>query len=357
VSIDRVKEAHLLLDKHRCTWILVTDVVDVQYISGFASSRVLLLIGRNSNHLYTDFRYREAAERFCKKNPEWQFTLIEDGGYSFLGSELRRGGSVAVQSDVMTIDEHARLHHAFPKARFIPLRCEISDLALSKNPAEIRCMKIAAGIGDEAFRRFRLRLKPGITEHDAAGFIDTLCAELGSEKPSFDTIVLFGERSSLPHGRPGPRKLKRGDFVLADFGCTVSGLCSDMTRTVVFGGASKRQREIYDLVKKAHDAALAAARSGLPGRALDAIARSIIAQAGYGDSFGHGLGHGVGRRVHERPRVSPLSAEILEEGSVVTIEPGIYLPGFGGVRIEDMTVILKKSSRPLTASPSELIEI
>ena len=337
--------------------MLVTDVVDVEYISGFSSSRALLLIGRTTNHLYTDFRYHEAAEGFCGNNDGWRLTLIKDGGFSFLAGQLRPGSSVAVQSDVMTIDEYKRLRRAFPKVRFVPLSGEISDLALSKNLREIARMKTAARIGDAAFGRFCACLRPGIAEQEAAGMLDRICSELGSEKPSFDTIVLFGIRSSLPHGRPGPRKLKRGDFVLADFGCTVSGLCSDMTRTIVFGSASKRQREIYGIVKEAHDAALAEARCGCSARALDAVARAIIQKAGFGDAFGHGLGHGVGRRVHERPRLSPFSKDILQEGSVVTIEPGIYLPGFGGVRIEDMTVLQKKESSPLTSSPCDLIEL
>jgi Xaa-Pro aminopeptidase len=337
--------------------MLITDVVDVNYVSGFSSSRALLLIGRKANHLYTDFRYREAADRFCMKNPEWKFSLIKDNEFSFLAGQLPPRCSVAVQSDVMTVDEYNRLRRAYPRVRFVPLSGEISDLASAKNRREIGLMRAAARIGDAAWRRFGARLKPGITEQEAAGILDGIGAKLGSEKPSFDTIVLFGKRSSLPHGRPGPGKLKRGDFILVDFGCTVSGFCSDMTRTVVFGAASKRQREIYGIVKEAHDAALAAARCGLSARALDAVARSIIEKAGYGGSFGHGLGHGVGRRVHERPRLSPLSGDILPEGSVVTIEPGIYLPGFGGVRIEDMALLRKKGSCLLTSSPCELIEI
>jgi len=357
VSNERLRGAYRLLDKHRCSRMLITDVVDVNYVSGFSSSRALLLVSRETNYLYTDFRYREAAERFCVKNPEWRFTLIKDNGFSFLAGQLPPRCAVAVQSDVMTIDEYNRLRRAFPTVRFVPLAGEISDLASAKNRREIGFMRTAAHIGDAAWKRFCARLKPGVTEREAAGILDGISAKLGSEKPSFDTIVLFGKRSSLPHGRPGPGRLKRGDFVLADFGCTVSGFCSDMTRTAVCGAASERQGEIYGIVKAAHDAALAAARGGLSGRALDAVARSIIEKAGYGGSFGHGLGHGVGRRVHERPRLSPLSGDILREGNVVTIEPGIYLPGFGGVRIEDMTVLRTHGSSPLTASPCELIEL
>ncbi len=357
MAIDRLLQAQHLLEKLRCDWMLVTDVVDVDYISGFSSSRALLLIGRAANHLYTDFRYQEAAERHCRKNKAWRFTLIKDNSFACLAEQLERGGRVAFQADVMTVDEHKKLCSAFPKARLIPVPGEISDLALAKTPAEIRFMRCAAGIGDEAFAGFCDCLKPGMTERDAASRLEALCAGLGSEKPSFDTIVLFGERSSLPHGHPGTRKLKRGDFVLADFGCTVSGFCSDMTRTVVFGAASKRQRELYAIVKEAHDVALESVRSGISTKSVDAVARSIIAKAGYGNAFGHGLGHGVGRRVHERPRLSPLSKETLLPGSVVTIEPGIYLPGFGGVRIEDMIVVQQHGSRLLTAAPSGLIEL
>jgi Xaa-Pro aminopeptidase len=196
-----------------------------------------------------------------------------------------------------------------------------------------------------------------MTELDIMRILENLCAEYGSEKPAFDTIVLFGKRSALPHGRPGKRRLRAGDFVLVDFGCTVNGFCSDMTRTFVYGRASNEQREIYGIVFQAQSRARKAARAGLTGKELDAVARDLITKNGYSDFFGHGTGHGIGLRVHESPRVNKKNDAALPENCVVTIEPGIYIPNMGGVRIEDMAVLQKHGAAALTHSPRKLVEL
>lgn len=356
MRFDRLKSVRKLLQSHRCSHILVTDVVDVAYISGFLSSRVLLLISSNKNVLFTDFRYKEAAERFCDKKGVWKFVLIKEDDFSFLAPFLSPRSRIGFQSDVVTVDELQKMQCALPATRFVEIPQKISDCSISKTPPEIAAMTKAAGIGDRAFARFRQSLRPGITEAEAARLLERLCNELGSEKSSFDTIVLFGARSALPHGRPGASRLKKGDIVLVDFGCTVSGFCSDMTRTFCFGTASPRLRELYDVVQRANAAGRKAARPGITTCALDAVARTIIKEAGFGEAFGHGLGHGVGRRIHERPRVSAKTSDLLQVGSVVTIEPGIYIPETGGIRIEDMVVLTATGSRLLTHSPRDLFE-
>lgn len=343
--------------KHRCTHLLITDPVDIEYISGFSSSRAVLLIAPGNNFLSTDFRYREAAENFCKKKRAWRFVPINENRFLFLAPLVPPGSVAGFQSDTLTVDELEKLKKTLRGVRFAGISGEISDLALSKTGAEVRMMQKAARIGDKAFARFLHLLRPGITEREAAAVFDRSAAELGSEKCAFDTIVLFGKRTSLPHGRPGRQKLKKGHGILIDAGCTVQGFCSDMTRTAVYGEPSPRQRELYGIVRKAQAAALRAARAGITASSLDSAARSVIEKAGYGPAFGHGLGHGLGRRVHERPRVSSQSKEILPQGSVITIEPGIYLPWFGGVRIEDMVLLSRNGARLLTHSPRKLIEL
>lgn len=218
-------------------------------------------------------------------------------------------------------------------------------------------MRRAARIGDAAFARIVTELRPGISEHETALLLEEHCRALGSEGPSFDTIVLFGARSALPHGRPGSARLKRGDFVLLDFGCMLGGLCSDMTRTVVFGKASETQTRVYKTVLSAQTVGRKAVRAGVGVAEVDKAARDVIIAAGYGDFFGHATGHGVGRRIHEAPRVAQKSKAVLTPGAVVTVEPGIYLPDVGGVRIEDMVVVTGSGANVLTRAPRQLMEI
>jgi Xaa-Pro aminopeptidase len=353
----RLLAARKIINAHRCTHLLVTDVVDVEYISGFSSSNVMLLISPRENLLFSDFRYREAAEAFCKRERAWEFVQIAQGAYAALVSRLPPKARVAFQSDVVTVDELKKMERAVRRARFVPVAAEITAIGVVKTAEEIEGMRRAAAIGDRAFSRICRTLRAGVTERAVARALDRICLDLGSEKPSFDTIVLFGARSAMPHGRPGESRLHKGDFVLFDFGCTVNGLCSDMTRTVVFGKASAKQREHYAVVKRAQAAARKEARAGMAASKLDAVARDCITNAGYGEAFGHGLGHGVGRRIHEQPRLSPKSTERLLSNSVVTIEPGIYLPGEGGVRIEDMALLGSKGAEILTRSARELIEV
>jgi Xaa-Pro aminopeptidase len=346
--------------QRRCTHLLITDAVHIEYLSGFSASRAVALITPRRSFLFTDFLYLEAAAHFFTRGRGlrfWRALPIKNAGFSFLAPFVPPGAAAGFQSDVMTVDELEKLKKTLHGVRFIPLGAPIAELACSKTASEIAAMTKAARIGDAALAGLFSSLRPGTTEREAAAAFDRAALALGSEKSAFDTIVLFGERTSLPHGRPGGRRLKKGDLVLVDAGCTVRGLCSDMTRTVVFGPSSSRQRGLHDAVMRALAAALRAARPGLAAAELDRTARRVIEKAGFGGAFGHGLGHGVGRRVHERPHVSSKSKDILQEGSVITIEPGIYLPGSGGVRIEDMAVITGRGARLLTRAPRGLTSL
>jgi Xaa-Pro aminopeptidase len=353
---SRIRAVRKIIAERECTHALVTDAADVFYISGFRSSGAALLVAPRQLDLFADFRYKAAAQDFCYGS-KWRFTMIESGGFGYLGKRVRPLSVVGIQSDAVTVDQYEELKKALPGVKLIPLSTDVADVAMRKLPDEIDSMKAAAHIGDKALKALLPHIKRSVTEASLARTLDGICAELGSEKPSFDTIVLFGERSALPHGHPGERKLRAGDFVLIDFGCTVDGFCSDMTRTFVYGKASEEQHAVYNAVLRAQRCACLAARAGMRCSDLDAIARSSIAESGYGELFGHATGHGVGLRIHERPRLARGVYTVLPENCVVTVEPGVYVPGLGGVRIEDMVVMQKGEATALTHSPRKLMEL
>ena len=339
------------------TSILITDPVDVAYIAGFTSSHAALLIHSRKNRLFTDFRYQTEAINFCRRYPEWNFKPVASSLTESAAAYIAPGDIVGFQSDRMTVDELKEFKKSARGARFVSCSMALNDLLQARLHGEISAMERAARVGDAAFKRILGDIHPGVTEQGLAHRLEGYCSDLGSEKPAFDTIVLFGNRTALPHGRPGERKLKRGEFVLIDFGCTVDGFASDMTRTVVVGKATRRQRAIYKIVQDAQQRARERAHAGMKACAIDALARTPITEAGYGEQFGHALGHGVGRRIHEAPRISAQVSLIVPPGAVITIEPGIYLSGFGGIRIEDMVVVRQNGVRLLTHSSRELIEI
>lgn len=225
-----------------------------------------------------------------------------------------------------------------------------------KDETELGLMRRAAEIADQAFAEVLPLVKPGVAERDLAAELEYRMKRLGAEGPAFETIVASGFRSSLPHGRASEKRIEHGDFVTFDFGAIYRGYCSDMTRTVVVGEPTEKQREIYGIVLEAQRRGVAACRAGITGKELDAVCRSYIAEKGYGEAFGHGTGHGVGRFIHEGPKVSLRGEnDRLEAGMVVTIEPGIYLPGWGGVRIEDMVLVTETGCEPFTKTPKDLL--
>ncbi|HAJ79027.1 MAG TPA: hypothetical protein DCO75_04585 [Fibrobacteres bacterium] len=355
-NYDRLAQVKSLLAERNCSHILVTDMVDSRYISGFRSSGIFLLISTKKNLMFTDFRYKEAAQAHCAKNTKWQFIMTPEGGFSAISKYCKSGSVVGIQSDSLSVDQFDKLKH-IACIRFVKLSDSVANLLVPKSAEEIGFSAEAARIGDMAFERTIKKLKTGMTEQDAAYILEDYCRRAGSEKPSFDTIALFGSRSAMPHGRPSATMLKKGDFVLFDFGCTVNGFASDMTRTVVMGEASAKQRAVYAIVEHAQHKAREAVKEGVAACYVDSCARDVVKNAGYGQSFGHATGHGVGLRIHEAPRISAKNKAALPVGALITIEPGIYIPDFGGVRIEDMVVVRKECGEILTHAPRHLIEI
>ena len=318
-----------LLKKKNLDAILISDGYNMRYLSGFGGATGYLYISADQKVLMTDSRYTTQAKQEAPK-----FAVVEvstEKGYRELITECIR------KDQAKTIG-------------FEDLRC-------IKTEEELEKVAKAEAIGDQAFQKILGDIKPGVTELTIAAKLDYYMRELGAEGNSFDTIVASGLHSAMPHAVPTAKKLEKGDFITMDFGCRYDGYCSDMTRTVVLGEASSKQKEIYGIVLKAQMAALEQICAGKTGSEVDQVARGLIAEAGYGEYFGHGLGHSVGLFIHEEPRLSPKCHSVLQKNMTMTVEPGIYIPEFGGVRIEDLVVITEKGCRNLAHSPKELIEL
>ncbi len=339
--------------------LFVTDPHNMWYLSGFRGGEGMVYISPKRRVIITDSRYTEAAAK------ESDFEVIEENhGHKrtrilkeLLASD--HADIVGYEDAYMRCREFSRLQHALVSEvnQWLPLGEQIDEIRQIKNPREQELIAAAEKIGDEAFSVILQTMKPGMTELEVAARLEYEMKIRGGSSLSFDTIVASGLHSSMPHAVPTGKKIENGDFVTMDFGCVYEGYCSDMTRTVVVGKADERQKEIYDVVLRAQTAALDGIHAGLTGTECDAFARRIIEDAGYGSYFGHALGHGVGLYIHESPRFSPADSTIIQAGMVESVEPGIYIPGFGGVRIEDLVVVEEKGIRNLTHSPKELIEI
>ncbi|MDP2871722.1 MAG: Xaa-Pro peptidase family protein [Bacillota bacterium] len=338
--------------------LVVTRPENRFYLTGFTGSSGYVLVSLQHALLLTDFRYTEQAAQqapafeVVRHGSPWFETLAERAcalGLTHLGFE----------ADHLSVADLQAMQAAVPGVRLTPLCGVVEQLRLVKEPAEIEIIARAAACSEGALRKVLESgvLRPGVREFEVAAELEHHMRQGGASRPAFDTIVASGPRSSLPHGRASDRRLAAGDFVTMDFGALVDGYCSDITRTVVIGRASPEQRRLYDLVLRAQLAGLGAVAPGAGGRAADEAARAIIRDAGHGDHFGHGLGHGVGIAIHEGPRLSPLSDSILQPGMVTSVEPGVYLPGWGGVRIEDLVAVTGDGCRVLTDSTKELIEL
>lgn len=336
--------------------VLITDPFNMRYISGFRGEGILYISGKQ-NVLITDSRYTEAAEK------ESDFEVMEENRDNKRAAILKRcieqdeAEVLGYEDCSMLCYEFAVFSSELPVKQWVPMGQSVNDLRQIKTSEELEYLRKAESIGDAAFNAILNFLKPGLTELEVAAQLEYEMKRHGAEGFSFDSIIASGLHSSMPHAIPDDKKLESGDFVTMDFGCLYKGYCSDMTRTVVIGKANDKQKEIYDIVLKAQEAALGIIKAGLKGCEVDKVARDVITEAGYGNCFGHGLGHSVGLFIHEEPRLSPADQTVLQVNMIETVEPGIYVPGFGGVRIEDMVVVTKDGCENLTHSPKNLIEL
>ncbi len=334
--------------------LLVSSLPNVRYLTGFSGSNGLCVVTGTDMVLITDSRYARQSRmeaRRCKR------VVTSLGLFEAVAADgmLGKRRKVGIESHHLSYAQYRSLKRLFPRQRFSGHAEIVESLALVKDPAEIESIRNAALISGRVLSEIVPLLRPGVREADIAAEISFLQKRHGGERDAFEPIVASGERAVLPHAVPTGKKIRSGEMVILDFGTTCNGYCSDITRTVAMGKTSRRAREMYALVLDAHTAAMAAARAGLPARDLDAVARERLRKAGYGRYFVHSLGHGIGLNIHERPRISPLSTERLQAGSVVTIEPGLYVPGVGGVRIEDDVVLTRTGCRVLTDAPRELM--
>lgn len=335
--------------------LLLSDECDRLYASGFHTSDGSVLILRDKAYFITDSRYIEAASEkvrdaeviLCSasnREKDIIHKILTDNQISELG----------VQDEYLSYSEYLRKQEAYG-VKFVQAQKITKALREIKDLSEKGNIVSAQRIAERALDIVLGMLAPGMTEKAVAAELDYQMAKNGAEGLAFETICVSGTSSSRPHGVPSDNKLKIGDFITMDFGCKIGGYCSDMTRTVALGSASDKMREIYGIVLEAQTAGIAAAHAGIKGCEMDSAAREIIEKAGYGEYFGHSLGHSVGLNIHESPNASPSEERALPEGTVVTCEPGIYIPGKFGVRIEDMLYITKNGAENLTKAPKNLI--
>lgn len=350
--------------------LLLTDGYNIHYLSGYKGHTGCMLSFGKSKYILTDSRY---TEQVTIEAPDYICVDIGIDGYSKKVTSLLCNCMPKTSFDASNKlrigfeNKHISYEqfNAFNKAmeeeydtayEFVPLDEKVNDLRMIKSAEEIEYIAIAESIGDKAFSRILEVLTPGMTEKEIALELEYTMKKLGADGISFDTIAATGRNSSLPHAVPTEAVLTEGDFLTMDFGCIYKGYCSDMTRTVFIGNnPSPKQKMIYDLVLRAQTEAMAHIKPGVKCSDVDAIARDIISNEGYGDFFGHGLGHSVGLYIHESPRCSRKCDTILEPGMTMTVEPGIYLPGEFGVRIEDLVLVTDEGYKNLTRSPKQLI--
>jgi Xaa-Pro aminopeptidase len=334
--------------------VLITDLINVRYLTGYTGSNGLALVGPSSRAFVTDFRYVEqAAEQvdgaFDRlRAPQDLLQSVEE---ALPAGELRLGFEEAH----LSVREHGRLRELLPdRIELVAVQGLVEELRAVKDPREVAAIRAAAALADAAFERLVAGGLVGRTERELAVELEFEMRRQGAERPSFEPIVAAGPHGALPHASPREVEVRDGDMVVIDWGAQLEGYCSDCTRTVAAGANSERGAEIYRLVLDAQLAGLEAVAPGAGGRDVDAVARQMIEAAGHGEHFGHGLGHGVGLDIHEAPRLAQRSEAVLEAGNVVTVEPGVYLPGELGVRIEDLVVVTPDGREILTSLSKEL---
>ncbi len=330
----------------------ISGYPNIFYYSGFTSEDAFLFIAEDTRILVTDSRYTVQAKQ---QAPEFDIMDISEGWEKIFAAVHHT--QIGFEENKMSVGSFERIRAHAAGKDFFRAQNIINAPRRHKDNEELKAIADAERIGDEAFSHILKYIRPGMTERDIALELEMYMKRSGATDLSFTTIAASGARSAMPHGTASEKIVENGDILTLDFGCVYKGYCSDMTRTVVVGRADEMQRKIYDIVLGAQMAALDGMRAGMRCSEIDALARDYIAKAGYGDKFGHSLGHGVGIEIHESPNFSPKSKDVLEEGNVLSVEPGIYIEGFGGVRIEDLIAVKDGKIVNLTYSPKQLIEL
>lgn len=335
--------------------LLVTGAADIYYLCGFSGSAGALVVTADQCLLASDFRYLLQAGQ---EAPDWPFLRVDGPLLPALAGWLADAGAATVgyQADQLTVAQFRQLGEAAPSLDWQPEPGLLTAMRLVKDAAELDAIRAAVRVTDGAYADLVARVRVGVTERELALGAEWYMRTHGAEAAAFDIIVAAGARSALPHAQPGDRPLQPGDLVVVDMGARVAHYCADMTRTFAVAEAQPKAAEIYRVTWEAQMAGVRGIRAGMTGGAADALTRDVIAAASYGDYFGHGTGHGVGIDIHEEPRLRKGSETVMPAGAAVTIEPGIYLPDYGGVRIEDLVVLTDTGAEVLTAAekPADL---
>ncbi|MGH9277673.1 MAG: M24 family metallopeptidase [Acidimicrobiales bacterium] len=347
------------LDAAGCDALLVTRLVNLRYLTGFTGSAGLLLVLPDELVLVTDGRYRDqSAEELAAAGVDARIEVGTTGASQreTMGAAARGRPRLGLEAESVTWGQQRRFGAEwFPGAELVPTSNLVEGLRRVKDPGEVDRMAAAAAAADAALDDVRATLAEGPTERELALALDVAMRRHGATGPSFDTIVASGPNGAKPHHRPTDRRIEAGELVVLDFGAIVDGYCSDMTRTVCVGEPPATARRMVEVVGDSQQAGVAAVRAGAEVGAVDGACRQVITDAGWGDAFLHPTGHGVGLEIHEGPRLAAGSTDTLRAGDVVTVEPGVYLPDVGGVRIEDTMVVEAQGCRVLTRSPKELV--
>jgi Xaa-Pro aminopeptidase len=362
VAADRRAERQgalrVLLEREGLGGLLVQHLPNVRYLTGFSGSAALLLVRRVGEPiLITDFRYATQAPQEVGDSAIVEIDQVNAWQRLKRVLQTEPVEPLGVEAHVATLREGERLS-ASTTGRVVPTQDLVERLRVAKSPEEVAAIREAAGLAEAALDEVLPGIRPGLEEREVAARLESALRRRGSEWHPFPTIVASGPRAALPHARTGDRTIVAGDWLLLDFGAQVGGYCADLTRTVVVGArADERQRLVYETVRAAQTRAIRCIRAGQPAREADALAREVIAQRGFGEAFGHSLGHGLGLEVHEAPRLSPSFDDPLPPRAVVTVEPGIYLPGWGGVRLEDDVYLGPEGPECLSGNRTELLEL
>jgi Xaa-Pro aminopeptidase len=337
--------------------LLVTHLPNIRYLTGFTGTAALLLVRNDASTLISDFRY--AAQAPAEVGPAATVEIEQRSVWDRLGRVLSTepGASIGIEAHALTVRDAERVS-GLTRARLVPTTELVERQRVVKSPEEVAAIAAAAELAQEALEAVLPGIRVGQTEREVAATLEATLRRRGSEWHPFPTIVASGPRSALPHARTSQRTIGKGELLLIDFGAQVDGYCADLTRTMVVGArADERQRMVHDLVQTAQRRAIEQLRAGMPAREGDALARDVIAARGLGDAFGHSLGHGLGLEVHEAPRLAATSDSPLPPHAVVTVEPGVYFPGWGGVRLEDDVYLAPEGPRRLSDGRTELLEL
>lgn len=354
---NRIKKLQGSLVRENLDFLLVSFISHVRYLSGYTGSNGLILVSPQTCVFLTDFRYKGQARQQVKN---MKVMVVDRDLYVSLSRLPQLKGKrvkLGFETDHLSCKMYRTLRSLLPDCLLVSTEKLVESLTVKKDDGEIAKIRKAIQITDRVFSEILDFVKPGVRELDVAAEMEYRMKRFGSSTPYYQTIVASGKRSALPHGVASAKKIKKNEFVTMDFGAVYDGYTADLTRTVAVGRASRKQKQVYNVVLRAHKHAISKARSKIRACDLDKTARAVIKRAGYGKYFGHGLGHGIGLLVHDNPAVNPTNQQMLEPGMVITIEPGIYLPNWGGVRIEDDVLITQRGCRVLNTAERELIEL